>query len=116
MVDKFRWGWWLIEKCIFFKCIFFLIFQALAGTMAAMIGSGMVVRSLPYKEGFGSKQIAWMVHSGVVGAVIAPLTMLGGPLMLRAAFYTAGVVGGESEHIVYKSLVFPRRDSDGSVA
>jgi len=69
--------------------------QALIGTMAAMIGSGMVVRALPYKEGFGAKQIAWMVHSGIVGAVIAPLTLLGGPLMIRAACYTAGVVGGK---------------------
>ena len=73
------------------------------GTLAAMIGSGMVVRSIPYEEGFGAKQIAWMVHSGVVGAVIAPLTLLGGPIMMRAALYTAGVVGSkfvfiENEH------------------
>ena len=61
-----------------------------------MIGSGMVCRSIPYKEGFGSKQIAWMVHSGVIGAVIAPLTLMGGPLVIRAAAYTAGVVGGLS--------------------
>lgn len=63
-------------------------------TMGAMIGTGMIARSIPYKEGFGSKQIAWLVHSGVVGAVIAPMTLLGGPLVLRAALYTAGVVGG----------------------
>lgn len=31
-----------------------------------------------------------------MGAVIAPLTLLGGPLMLRAAWYTAGIVGGLS--------------------
>lgn len=31
-----------------------------------------------------------------MGAVIAPLTLLGGPLILRAALYTAGVVGGLS--------------------
>lgn len=68
----------------------------LIGTMAAMIGSGLVVRSLPYKEGFGAKQLAWMVHSGIIGAVIAPITLLGGPLMIRAACYTAGVVGGLS--------------------
>ena len=67
---------------------------AVFGTMAAMIGSGMVCRSLPYTEGFGAKQVAWMVHSGIVGAVIAPLTLLGGPLLIRAACYTAGVVGG----------------------
>ncbi len=60
-----------------------------------MIGSGMVVRSLPYKEGIGSKQLAWLVHSSVIGAVIAPLTLLGGPLLVRAACYTAGVVGGK---------------------
>jgi len=55
-----------------------------------------VYRGLPYKEGFGAKQVAWMVHSGVVGAVLAPLCFLGGPLLLRAAYMTAGVVGGLS--------------------
>lgn len=69
---------------------------SMIATIAAMIGSGMVARSIPYKEGFGAKQIAWLVHSGVVGAVIAPMTLLGGPLVLRAALYTAGVVGGLS--------------------
>lgn len=33
---------------------------------------------------------------GVMGAVVAPLTMLGGPLLVRAAWYTAGIVGGLS--------------------
>lgn len=60
-----------------------------------MIGSGMVVRAIPYEKGFGSKQLAWMVHSGIMGAVVAPLCLLGGPLLIRAAWYTAGVVGGE---------------------
>jgi len=69
---------------------------AMVGTIGMMIGSGMVCRSLPYKEGFGSKQLAWMVHSGIVGAVIAPMTLMGGPLVMRAACYTAGVVGGLS--------------------
>lgn len=64
--------------------------------MAAMIGSGMVVQGLPYKEGFGAKQMAWLVHTGIVGAVLAPMCLLGGPLVLRAAWYTAGVVGGLS--------------------
>ena len=59
-----------------------------------MIGSGMVVRSIPYKEGFGGKQMAWIVHAGIMGAVVAPLCLLGGPLLTRAAWYTAGVVGG----------------------
>lgn len=70
---------------------------AIGVSIAAMIGSGMLVRSMPYQPGtFGAKQLAWMVHCGVIGAVIAPLAMLGGPIMLRAAWYTAGVVGGLS--------------------
>jgi FtsH-binding integral membrane protein len=53
-------------------------------------------RGMPYKEGFGAKQIGWMVHSGVIGVVLAPLMLLGGPIITRAAFMTAGIVGGLS--------------------
>ncbi|XP_054716264.1 growth hormone-inducible transmembrane protein-like [Uloborus diversus] len=69
---------------------------AIGATFAAMIGSGMIVRSIPYSEGIGTKQLAWVVHSGVMGAVVAPLCLLGGPLIMRAACYTAGIVGGLS--------------------
>ena len=69
--------------------------QSIGLTFAAMIGSGMVARSIPYEKGFGSKNVAWMVHAGIMGAVIAPLTLLGGPLIMKAAYLTAGVVGGE---------------------
>ncbi|GFY74623.1 growth hormone-inducible transmembrane protein [Trichonephila inaurata madagascariensis] len=69
---------------------------AIGATFAAMIGSGMIVRSIPYSEGFGAKQLAWMAHSGIMGAVVAPLCFLGGPILMRAAWYTAGVVGGLS--------------------
>ncbi|XP_046735861.1 growth hormone-inducible transmembrane protein-like [Diprion similis] len=69
---------------------------ALGVTLAAMIGSGMVAQSIPYSPGFGAKQIAWIVHSGIIGAVVAPMCLLGGPLVARAALYTAGVVGGLS--------------------
>lgn len=31
-----------------------------------------------------------------MGAVVAPLTLLGGPLMMRAVWYTTGIVGGLS--------------------
>lgn len=71
-------------------------FMAIAGTIALMIGSGVVVRSIEYRPGFGSKQLAWMAHAGIIGAVIAPLAFLGGPILIRAATYTAGVVGGLS--------------------
>lgn len=71
-------------------------FLAIGATIAAVIGSVIIVRSMPYSEGFGPKQLAWMAHSGIMGAVIAPLCLLGGPLLMRAAWYTAGVVGGLS--------------------
>lgn len=69
---------------------------AIGATFAAMIGTGMVCRAIPYKEGFGAKQLAWLTYGGVMGAIVAPLTLLGGPLLIRAAWYTAGVVGGLS--------------------
>jgi len=69
---------------------------AMCGTIALLIGSGAVVRSIEYRPGLGTKQLAWMVHAGIVGAVIAPLSFLGGPILIRAATYTAGVVGGLS--------------------
>jgi len=65
-------------------------------SIAAMIGSGMVARSIPYQEGFGKKQLAWMAHCAVLGAVVAPICFLGGPILYRAAWYTAGMVGGLS--------------------
>lgn len=70
--------------------------MALIGTFALMIGSGMVAQSIQYSPGLGTKQLAWAVHSAILGAVIAPLCLVGGPIMLRAAWYTAGVVGGLS--------------------
>lgn len=62
-------------------------FQAIAGSLAAMIGAGVLCKSLPYEPGFGPKQMAWILHSSVVGAVIAPMCLLGGPLLVRAAWY-----------------------------
>lgn len=69
---------------------------AIGASLAAMIGSGMLVRSMPYSEGFGGKQAAWMLHSGIMGALVAPICLLGGPILVRAAWYTAGVVTGLS--------------------
>jgi len=37
-----------------------------------------------------------MGQNALLGAVIAPLSILGGPLLLRAAFMTAGIVGSLS--------------------
>ncbi|KAM4836010.1 LOW QUALITY PROTEIN: growth hormone-inducible transmembrane protein-like [Thomomys bottae] len=65
-------------------------------TRAAMIGAGVLVQSISYHQNMGTKHLAWLLHSGVMGAVVAPLTILGGPLLIRAAWYTAGIVGGLS--------------------
>lgn len=70
--------------------------MTIGATFAAMIGAGMLVQSISYEQNPGPKHLAWMLHSGVMGAVVAPLTILGGPLLLRAAWYTAGIVGGLS--------------------
>jgi len=70
--------------------------MAMGVSIAAMIGSSMVARSIPYTPGVGAKQLAWLAHCAVVGAVIAPICLLGGPILTRAAWYTAGMVGGLS--------------------
>jgi len=71
-------------------------FLAMGVSIAAMIGSSMLARSIPYQGGVGAKQAAWLLHCAVIGAVIAPLCFLGGPVLTRAAYYTAGMVGGLS--------------------
>jgi len=69
---------------------------AMGVSIAAMMGSGMVARSIPYSPGLGSKQLAWLAHCAVIGAVVAPICLLGGPILTRAAWYTAGMVSGLS--------------------
>nr|CAI5821636.1 unnamed protein product [Callosobruchus analis]CAI5832131.1 unnamed protein product [Callosobruchus analis] len=71
-------------------------FMGMAISLAAIMGTGILCQSLEYKEGFGAKQLAWMLHAGTMGAMLAPMCLLGGPLLIRAAWYTAGVVGGLS--------------------
>lgn len=71
-------------------------FIGMAISLAAILGTGMIVQNIEYKEGVGPKQLAWLAHTGVMGAMLAPLCFMGGPLLVRAAWYTAGVVGGLS--------------------
>lgn len=71
-------------------------FLGMALSFAAIIGTGMLCQSMPYSKGFGGKQMAWLLHTGVMGAMLAPMCLLGGPILIRAAWYTAGVVGGLS--------------------
>lgn len=71
-------------------------FIPMIASMALMIGSGMVARSIPYDSGVGLKQLAWAAHCGIMGAILAPICFVGGPILMRAAWYTAGIVGGLS--------------------
>jgi len=66
------------------------------GSMIAMIGSSIAVQSIEYEPGLNGKHLAWAAHSGIVGCVIAPMLLMGGPLVLRAATYTAGTVAALS--------------------
>ena len=74
----------------------------IGATFAAEIGTGMVCKSIPYEPGVGAKQAAWLVHAGVKGASIGPPIMRsgppiwGGPWLVRAACYTAGMGVGLS--------------------
>uniref|UniRef100_A0A914XC84 Growth hormone-inducible transmembrane protein n=1 Tax=Plectus sambesii TaxID=2011161 RepID=A0A914XC84_9BILA len=64
-------------------------------TIAAMIGTGALCRSIDY-ESSAMKHAAWALHCATIGAVVAPLFLLGGPVLMRAAVYTLGIVGGLS--------------------
>ncbi|ESN91163.1 hypothetical protein HELRODRAFT_186189 [Helobdella robusta] len=80
----------------FMNVMFRSSWMTLIGSMVAMMGTGILCQSLPYTESIGVKHLAWMLHSCVVGAVVAPIALMGGPLLVRAACYTVGVVGGLS--------------------
>jgi len=70
--------------------------MVMLGSIALIIATGAVVRSIDYHQSGVAKHAAWLIHCGVLGAVLAPMCMLGGPVLARAAWYTAGVVAGLS--------------------
>lgn len=43
----------------------FVLFQAIGATFAAMIGAGMLVRSVSYEHSPVPKHLAWMLHAGL---------------------------------------------------
>lgn len=65
-------------------------------TMGLVMGTGALTQSLEYEPGLGMKQLAWAVHCAVMGAVIAPMCFMGGPVLVRALLYTTGIVGALS--------------------
>ena len=69
---------------------------AVGVSIVSLMLSSSITLSIPYKEGFGAKHAAWLIHTGIVGLIFAPLYLVGGSLVLRAGMYTAGIVGGLS--------------------
>ncbi|KAI1278058.1 Growth hormone-inducible transmembrane protein [Halotydeus destructor] len=69
---------------------------AMIVSMVAVLGTGMLCQSIQYKEGFGAKQMTWLLHTATIGFMIAPMAFVGGQIMLRAAMMTAGIAGGLS--------------------
>lgn len=67
------------------------------GCIAAMMGTGMLCQSIPFDgNAFGGKALAYYLHMGVVGAVVAPIALVGGEACLMAAGLTAAVMAGLS--------------------
>jgi len=66
------------------------------GSLVLIIASGAVLRMIDYNNNKVGKHLAWLAHCGILGVVLAPMCMLGGPVLIRAAWYTAGVVAGLS--------------------
>ena len=57
------------------------------------MATGLIVQKVDYSDTL-PKHLAWVAHCTILGAVIAPLCYLGGPALMRAAWYTAAIVGG----------------------
>ncbi|GLG95719.1 Bax inhibitor 1 [Gryllus bimaculatus] len=68
---------------------------AAAATLRSPTLMNLMTRS-SFLEGFGAKQLAWIVHASILGAVVAPVCLMGGPVVTKAAWYTLGIVGGLS--------------------
>jgi len=69
---------------------------SLFGMLALQVGSSMAMQRTPYSEGLGAKQGLWLANGAVLGLLVSSLGVLGGPLLLRGACITGGVVGGLS--------------------
>ncbi|KJH48890.1 hypothetical protein DICVIV_04965 [Dictyocaulus viviparus] len=69
--------------------------MGLFATLAVIIGTGVLCQSIDY-DSTVAKHLAWMLHCGAMGAVLAPMVYIGGPVLMRAAWYTAGIVAGLS--------------------
>mmetsp|Transcript_10543 Transcript_10543/g.26548 ORF Transcript_10543/g.26548 Transcript_10543/m.26548 type:complete len:379 (+) Transcript_10543:86-1222(+) len=64
---------------------------AMVGTMATMYAT----QAIP-KEQTLLKHAAWATFNGCIGLTLVPIAAMGGPLVLKGALITAGVIGGIS--------------------
>lgn len=66
------------------------------GILVGLVGTGQAMMSVPYSTGLGAKQLLWLANCGMIGLAVAPIGALGGAIAIRAAWYTAGIIGGLS--------------------
>jgi len=70
---------------------------AFLGCIAAMYGTGAAVRATKFDGSkFGTKSLLYYLHQIVVGAVIAPIAVVGGEACIFAAGLTAAIMAGLS--------------------
>jgi FtsH-binding integral membrane protein len=68
----------------------------LIGSVAACFGSQMLLHSIDYETNKLAKFGAFAVFTGCTAAIISPIMLMGGAIVMRAAAYTAVVCGGLS--------------------
>lgn len=72
-------------------------YLAMVACISATMGSAILVHLTPYTpETLPLKLGAFTLFTSVMGATLAPVALMAGPLVARAALYTAVVVGGLS--------------------
>ncbi|CAB4060209.1 GHITM [Lepeophtheirus salmonis] len=69
---------------------------SLGVSMAAMIGSGYMMRSISYQESKGAKHLGMASSFFHIRCMRCSDLSLGGPLLLRAAMYTGGMLSALS--------------------
>ena len=66
------------------------------GSLAGLMGTMWLTQSINYHESPMAKHLAFAGFVGMQSLMMAPLTVLGGPLLLRAAIATGSIVGAIS--------------------
>lgn len=66
----------------------------LGGSVVGTIATMMICRSIDFNTSPAAKLAAFGAFTGVMGMGLAPVCMVAGPIVARAALYTSGIVGG----------------------